>query len=330
VFVPSGRPSEGERDPENPVAMTGYPRDLQGYGMAPPDPRWPGAARLALSLVLNWEEGGENNVLHGDAASEAAVSDVVDAAPRPGVRDLRVESMFEYGTRAGIWRLLRLFEKHDVPVTVFAVGMAVERYPDIARYVSSRGHEICGHGYRWIDYHGVDREVERADIARTVAAIEAATGERPVGWYTGRTSEHTRQLVIDEGGFRYDCDDYSDDLPFWADGAAVPHLIIPYTLDVNDMRFVTSPGFGGAGEFFEYLRDTFDVLYAEGGSSPRMMSVGLHARIAGRPGRAAAVARFLEYAAGHEGVWFARRRDIAQHWQTTYPAAAAMAVQGSP
>jgi putative urate catabolism protein len=301
---------------EDPVA---YPRDLQGYGETPPDPQWPGGARLAVSFVINWEEGGEASVLHGDAAAESAIQDVIGAEPWPGVRHPNVESMFEYGSRAGVWRLLRLFERHGIPVTVFAVGMAVERSPGVVRRMADLGHEICSHGYRWIDYRDVDPATERDHIRLAIRAIEAAVGQRPLGWYTGRCGPNTRRLVVEEGGFLYDSDSYADDLPYWAVVAGAAHLVIPYTLDVNDMRFVSPAGFGSGEDFFSYLRDSFDVLYQEGAEQPRMMSVGLHTRLAGRPGRAAALARFIEYAQGHQDVWFARRIDIARHWHQTHP-----------
>jgi putative urate catabolism protein len=306
----------------------GYPRDLAGYGPWPPHPRWPGGARIAVSVVVNWEEGGETNVLHGDATSEAASNDVVDARPRPGVRDLRTESMFEYGSRAGVWRLRRILAERGIPATVFAVGMAVERSPEVVAALAADGHEICPHGYRWLDYSGVGTDVERAHIARTVRAIEAVTGERPLGWYTGRMSVHTRQLLVEDGGFVYDSDDYSDDLPFWTRVSGTPHLVIPYSLDVNDMRFVGSPGFANGGQFSDYVRDTFDQLYEEGAQLPRMMSVGLHCRLAGRPGRARAVARLLDHMAAHDGVWFARRIDIAQHWLKHHPPPAGRLLPG--
>lgn len=298
-----------------------YPRDLAGYGPNPPHPRWPGGARIAVSVVLNWEEGSETNVLHGDPTSEAASNDVVDARPRAGVRDLRTESMFEYGSRAGVWRLRRILAARGVPGTVFAVGMAVERSPDVVAALAADGHEICPHGYRWIDYADVDEDTEREHIARSVKAIESVTGVRPVGWYTGRMGPNTRRLVSKDGGFLYDSDDYSDDVPFWTTVGGQPHLVVPYSLDVNDMRFVAAPGFAGGGDFFEYARDTFDQLYEEGAALPRMMSVGLHCRLAGRPGRARAVARLLDHMARREGVWFARRADIARHWAQTHPPA---------
>jgi allantoinase len=237
-----------------------YPRDLAGYGARPPHPRWPGGARIAVSVVLNWEEGGETNVLHGDASSEAAGSDVVDARPVAGERDLRTESMFEYGSRAGVWRLRRVLAARGVPATVFAVGMAVERTPEVIVALAADGHEICPHGYRWIDYAGVDEDTERVHLAQTVEAIRRVTGERPVGWYTGRMSGNTRRLVAEDGGFLYDSDDYSDDLPFWTRVNGRPHLVVPYSLDVNDMRFVGSPGFAHGGDFLSYATDTFDQL----------------------------------------------------------------------
>jgi putative urate catabolism protein len=295
-----------------------YPRDLHGYGETPPDPRWPGGARLAVSFVINWEEGGEANVLHGDPAAESAIQDVIGAEPWPGVRHPNVESMFEYGSRAGVWRLLRLFETQAIPVTVFAVGMAVERSPGVVRRMADLGHEICSHGYRWIDYRDVDADTERDHIRLAIRAIESAVGERPLGWYTGRCGPNTRRLVVEEGGFLYDSDSYADDLPYWTTVADAAHLVIPYTLDVNDMRFVSPAGFGSGEDFFSYLRDSFDVLYQEGAAQPKMMSVGLHTRLAGRPGRAAALARFIEYARSHPDVWFARRIDIARHWHQTH------------
>jgi putative urate catabolism protein len=301
------------------AAPAQYPRDLVGYGPHPPDPRWPGGARLALSFVLNWEEGSENNILHGDAASEHFLSDVIGAVPLPGVRHLSVESMFEYGSRAGVWRVLRAFENHGFPLTVFAVGMAVERYPQAAAAMAAAGHEICSHGWRWINYQDVAPDVEAEHVARAVAAIEAATGTRPVGWYTGRDSPNTRALVVAEGGFLYDSDSYSDDLPYWTAFAGQGHLVIPYTLEANDMRFVANANFSNGDEWFGYLKDSFDVLYAEGATSPKMLSVGLHARVAGRPGRTAALLRFLDYVAAHDDVWVTRRADIARHWYATHP-----------
>ena len=296
-----------------------YPRDLCGYGAYPPDPRWPGGARLALQIVLNYEEGGENCVLHGDPASEAFLSDIVSAKAREGVRHMSMESLYEYGSRVGVWRLKKLFDRYGIPVTVFAVGMAVERYPDPVRALFASGHEICSHGYRWIDYQDVSENTEREHMQRAIRIIEETIGERPLGWYTGRTSPNTRALVVEEGGFLYDSDDYSDELPFWDRRHGKPQLVIPYTLDANDMRFATPQGFNSGTQFLQYLKDTFDVLYAEGADTPRMMSVGLHCRISGRPGRFAALEAFLRYARSHDDVWFCRRVDIARHWHAGFP-----------
>ena len=306
-----------------------YPRDLAGYGPNPPDARWPGGARLALQLVLNYEEGGENCVLHGDSSSEAFLSEIVGADAREGVRHMSMESIYEYGSRVGVWRLKRLFDQYHVPVTVFAVGMAVERYPEPVQALHEAGHEICSHGYRWIDYQYVDESVEREHIQQSIAAIENAVGERPLGWYTGRTSPNTRRLVVEAGGFLYDADDYSDDLPHWNFDFGSPHLVVPYTLDVNDMRFASPQGFNSGEQFYQYLKDSFDVLYAEGKTTPRMMSVGLHCRLAGRPGRFAALERFLRYARNFEDVWFCRRIDIARYWHEQHPpAGSAQGVNG--
>ncbi len=295
-----------------------YPRDLVGYGETPPDPMWPDKARVAVQFVLNYEEGGENCILHGDAASESFLSEIVGAQPRSGVRHMSMESIYEYGSRAGLWRLLRMFKEFEIPLTVFAVGMAVERNPAAIETMFADGHEICGHGYRWIDYQYVSEEVEREHIGLAAAAIENVTGKRPEGWYTGRTSPNTRRLVVEDGGFVYDADDYSDDLPFWDCQFGVPHLVIPYTLDCNDMRFATAQGFNCGEQFFTYLKDSFDLLYSEGKAAPKMMSVGLHCRLAGRPGRATAVARFLEYLRSFDDIWLCRRIDIANHWRASF------------
>jgi len=291
-----------------------YPRDLAGYGASPPQARWPGGARIALQLVLNYEEGGENCVLHGDPAAESFLSEIIGAEARPGVRHMSMESIYEYGSRVGVWRLKRLFDTYQVPVTVFAVGLAVEHYPGPVQALHAAGHEICSHGYRWIDYQYVDEATEREHVARAVQVIEQAIGERPVGWYTGRTGPNTRRLVVEHGGFLYDADDYNDDLPFWNHQYDHPHLVIPYTLDANDMRFATSQGFNSGEQFYQYLKDSFDVLYAEGKHTPKMLSVGLHCRLSGRPGRYAALERFIRYARSHDDVWWCRRRDIARHW----------------
>jgi len=296
-----------------------YPRDLRGYGATPPDPHWPGGARLALQIVLNYEEGGENCVLHGDPASEAFLSEIVGAQAREGVRHMSMESLYEYGSRVGVWRLKKLFDRYNIPVTVFAVGMAVERCPEPVKALYEAGHEICSHGYRWIDYQDVSETTEREHMQKAIRVIEETTGERPLGWYTGRTSPNTRALVVEEGGFLYDADDYSDELPFWDRSHGRPQLVIPYTLDANDMRFATAQGFNSGAQFLQYLKDSFDVLYAEGANSPRMMSVGLHCRISGRPGRFAALESFLRYARSHDDVWFCRRVDIARHWHANFP-----------
>ncbi len=298
-----------------------YPRDLVGYGANPPHPRWPNDARIAVQFVLNYEEGGENCILHGDAASEAFLSEIVGADARTGVRHISMESIYEYGSRAGAWRLLRIFKEYEVPLTVFAVGMAVERNPAVIEEMVRHEHEICSHGYRWIDYQQVPEEVEREHIGLAIEAIRKTTGERPLGWYTGRTSPNTRRLVVEEGGFLYDADDYSDDLPFWDTAHGRPHLVIPYTLDANDMRFATPQGFNCGEQFFTYLKDAFDLLYSEGRQAPKMMSVGMHCRLLGRPGRAASIARFLEYATAFDDVWFCRRIDIANHWHKNFPTA---------
>ncbi len=291
-----------------------YPRNLIGYGANPPNPNWPNSARIAVQFVLNYEEGGENSILHGDPASEAFLSEIDGADARSGVRHMSMESIYEYGSRAGVWRLLRIFNEYQVPLTIFAVGMAVERNPAVIEEMVRLGYEICSHGYRWIDYQNVPEDIEREHIDLAIKAIESVTGQRPQGWYTGRTSPNTRRLVVEEGGFLYDADDYSDDLPFWDSSHGRPHLVVPYTLDANDMRFATPQGFNCGDQFFTYLKDAFDLLYSEGKQSPKMMSVGLHCRLVGRPGRAASIARFLEYISGKDDVWLCRRIDIANHW----------------
>ena len=285
-----------------------------GYGAAPPDPEWPGGARLALQFVLNYEEGAEQSVLHGDAASESFLSEIVGAQPLAGVRHMSMESLYEYGSRAGVWRLLRVFEKRGLPLTVFGVAMALERNPEAVAAMLAARHEIASHGWRWINYQFVDVDTERQHIALAVAAIEKLTGERPLGWYTGRDSPNTRRLVVEHGGFLYDADSYADELPYWQDVAGKAHLVVPYTLDCNDMRFATLGGFSTGDDFFGYLRDAFDVLYREGEHAPKMLSVGLHCRLAGRPARTAALERFLDHVERHEKVWICRRVDIARHW----------------
>ena len=296
-----------------------YPRDLVGYGRTPPDPQWPQQARVALQFVINYEEGSENCILHGDAASEAFLSESVGAQPLLGVRNLNMESMYEYGSRAGFWRLHRLFTQRGLPVTVFAVAMAMARSPEAIAAMTEADWEIASHGYRWIDYQYVGAETERAHIRQAVEIHTQVAGARPLGFYQGRLSPHTRYLVTEEGGFLYDSDSYADDLPYWVHDYGKPHLVVPYTLDNNDMRFATYAGFNAGDQFFAYLRDAFDTLYAEGADAPKMMSVGLHCRLVGRPGRTAALARFLDYVQSRDRVWICRRVDIARHWHTHHP-----------
>jgi putative urate catabolism protein len=298
-----------------------YPRDLIGYGKDVPDAAWPGGARIALQFVINYEEGGENCVLHGDAASEAYLQEVPGLAPLPGVRNIQVESMYEYGARAGFWRLMRLFKRYDWPVTVYGVSMALERNPDAVAAMLENGHEIASHGLRWIDYQNVPEAVERAHIREALAIHERVTGSKPQGWYTGRVSPQTRRLVAEETDVLYDADSYADDLPYWEAVGDKTQLIVPYTLDNNDMKFATLHGLSTGEEFFTYLKDAFDVLYEEGADRPRMMSVGLHCRLAGRPGRTAGLRRFLDHVASHPDVWVCRRVDIAKHWRERFPAA---------
>ncbi|WP_296597243.1 allantoinase PuuE [Phenylobacterium sp.] len=297
---------------------TSYPRDLIGYGKDPPHADWPGGARIAIQMVLNYEEGGENCVLHGDPASEAFLSDMINPAPVPNARHMSMEQIYEYGSRAGVWRLLRLFDRYKVPVTVFGVAMAMERNPDVVDAMLEAGHEIASHGWRWINYQDVSERVEREHMARAIDIHKRLTGQRPLGWYTGRTSPNTRRIVADDGGFLYDADDYSDDLPFWTEVNRRPHLIVPYTLEANDMRF-SGTGLNTGEQFYSYLKDAFDVLYEEGEERPKMLSIGLHCRIVGRPGKMAGLERFIRYALGHQDVWFARRVEIAKHWRERHP-----------
>lgn len=308
-----------------------YPRDLHGYGHKPPHANWPDGARVALQFVLNYEEGSENCVLHGDKSSETFLSEIIGAQAFE-MRHMSMESLYEYGSRAGLWRLLRMFEDRKLALTVFGVAMALKRNPEAVAAFQELGHEIACHGLRWISYQHMDEATERAHMAEAVQIIKELTGAAPTGWYTGRDSPNTRKLVVEHGGFTYDADYYGDDLPFWQEvaitdanskPALTPHLIVPYTLDTNDMRFAAMQGFNSGDQFFAYLKDAFDVLYAEGDpndlNQPKMLSIGLHCRIVGRPGRAAALARFLDYVQSHDKVWITRRIDIADHWRSVHP-----------
>ena len=304
-----------------------YPRDLVGYGRNPPHPEWPGQARIAVQFVLNYEEGGENAVLHGDVGSEQFLSEMFSPPSFPE-RHLSMEGIYEYGSRAGVWRILREFEKRGLPLTVFGVGMALQRHPELTAAFVELGHEIACHGWRWINYQNVDETTEREHMRLGLDAIEKLTGSRPLGWYTGRDSPQTRRLVADDGRLTYDSDYYGDDLPFWmtvkrTDGAVVPRLVVPYTMDTNDMRFSLPQGFAQAEDFFIYLRDSFDVLYAEGDANglnaPKMLSIGMHCRLLGRPGRLLALQHFLDHVQQHDKVWVCRRIEIANHWQAKHP-----------
>ena len=316
---------------------TAYPRDLRGYGRNPPHAQWPGGARIAVQFVLNYEEGGENSVLHGDPASEQFLSEIIGAAAYPA-RHLSMESIYEFGSRVGVWRILREFERRKLPLTVFGISMALERCPEVTAAFVELGHEIACHGWRWIHYQNVDEATEREHLRRGMEIIERLVGPRGsapghvhgLGWYTGRDSPNTRRLVADFGGFDYDSDYYGDDLPFWlqvrkSDGTLAPHLVVPYTLDANDMRFALPQGYSHGDEFFHYLRDAFDVHYAEGEERPSMMSIGMHCRLLGRPGRLRALQRFLDHVQAHDRVWIARRVDIARHWKQVHPFEAATA-----
>ena len=300
-----------------------YPRDLVGYAGQAPHARWPSQARVAVQFVLNFEEGAENSVLHGDAGSEQFLSEMFNPPSYPQ-RHLSMESSYEYGARVGVWRILREFEKRNLPLTVFGVGMALERHPELVHAFKQLGHEIACHGWRWVNYQSVDEQTEREHMALAMDILTRLSGERALGWYSGRDSPNTRRLVADYGGFEYDSDYYGDDLPFWmkvrkTDGKVVPQLIVPYTLDCNDMRFALPQGYSHADPFFQYLKDSFDVLYAEGETAPRMMSVGMHCRLLGRPGRIVALQRFLDHIEKFERVWVCRRLDIARHWKATHP-----------
>ena len=300
-----------------------YPRDLAGYGRNPPHAQWPGKARIAVQFVLNYEEGGENNILHGDPGSEQFLSEMFNPASFPD-RHMSMDGIYEYGSRAGVWRILREFEKRKLPLTVFGVSTALQRSPDVTAAFLELGHEIACHGLKWIHYQNVDEAVERAHMAEAMDILKKLTGERALGWYTGRDSPNTHRLVADYGGFEYDSDYYGDDLPFWmkvkkTDGTAAPQLIVPYTLDCNDMRFALPQGYSHADPFFQYMKDSFDALYAEGDEAPKMMSIGMHCRLLGRPGRIVALQKFLDHIEKHDRVWVCSRLDIARHWKQVHP-----------
>jgi len=307
-----------------------YPRDFTGYGRQPPHARWPGGARIALQFVLNYEEGAESCVLDGDPASEIFLSEIVSAQPYP-MRHMSMESLYEYGSRAGLWRVLRAFERRRLPLTIFAVAVALRRNPEAAAAFRELGHEVACHGLRWLTYQQVDAATERHHMAEATAVLREICGSAPLGWYTGRDSPNTRRLLVEQGGYLYDADSYADDLPYWVEvhcGSAgvprtVPHLVVPYTLDTNDMRFATVQGFNSGQQFLDYLKDAFDTLYVEGDpgglNAPKMLSIGLHCRLVGRPARMAALERFLDYVLEHPQVWVCRRLDIAHHWIATHP-----------
>ena len=301
-------------------SLSNYPRDMTGYGKKSIHPNWPNKAKIAVQFVLNYEEGGENSILHGDDASETFLSEIIGAKAYQGARHMSMESLYEYGSRSGVWRILRLFEEFDIPITIFAVGLAIARNRQLADYLVDHNYDICAHGFRWIDYQFVEEEVEREHIKDCISILTEFLGKRPEGWYTGRNSPNTRKLIIEEGGFLYDSDAYDDDLPYWANefDADSKHLIIPYTLDVNDMRFASPQGFNSGDQFFNYLKDSFDALYKEGETSPKMMSVGMHSRILGRPGRIMAMRKFLEYISTFDNVWLCSRREIADHWYKNF------------
>lgn len=297
-----------------------YPRDLIGYGANPPHPQWPNDAKIALQIVLNYEEGSEYSIPDGDDTAETYLREVPGSSMGRGMRDLQVESVYEYGSRVGFWRLMRLFAEKNIQVTIFGAALALERNPAAAKAIAQAGYDICCHGWRWIGYHLLDEAEEREHIKKAVASLQKLTGDRPLGWYCRYApSLNTRRLIVQEGGFIYDSDAYNDDLPYWVTVEDRPHLVIPYTLDNNDMKYCVAPGFNNGNDFFTYLKDAFDVLYAEGETAPKMMSVGLHARLVGKPGRIAALARFIDYVQTHDRVWICRRLDIAQHWIKHHP-----------
>jgi putative urate catabolism protein len=300
--------------------MDHHPRDYRGYGARPPDPRWPNGARIAVQIVMNYEEGSEYAIGDGDSTSETYLTEVPGATLGPGTRDLIVESTYEYGSRAGFWRLMRIFEHRGIPITVFGAALALERNPDAAAAIRAAGFEVCSHGWRWVNFAHMSEAEEREHMHRAIASLERTIGERPYGWYCRYApSLNTRRLLVEEGGFLYDSDAYNDDLPYWTRVGGKPHLVIPYTLDNNDMKFSVAPGFASGDDFFTYLRDAFDVLLREGKTAPKMMSVGLHTRLAGRPGRTAGLERFLDHVLKHEDVWLCRRIDIARHWIDNHP-----------
>lgn len=295
-----------------------YPRDMAGYAGQPPHAQWPNGARLAVQFVLNFEEGGENHVLHGDSGSEQFLSDIIGAPSFPE-RHMSMDSLYEYGSRAGFWRIHQEFQKRGLPLTVFGVAMALARNPAIVEAIKAADYDVVSHGWRWIHYQNVDMQTERQHMQQAIEILDALFDKKPLGWYTGRDSPNTRRLVVEQGDFLYDSDYYGDDLPFWTTVDSKPHLIVPYTLDANDMRFATAQGFNTAEQFYTYLKDSFDVLYEEGETAPKMMSIGMHCRLLGRPGRFRALQRFLDYVQSHDDVWICRREDIARHWVEHHP-----------
>lgn len=295
-----------------------YPRDMAGYAGKPPHAQWPGGARIAVQFVLNFEEGGENHVLHGDSGSEQFLSDIIGAASYPA-RHMSMDSLYEYGSRAGFWRIHQEFQQRGLPLTVFGVAMALARNPAIVEAIKAADYDVVSHGWRWIHYQDLDIQTERQHMQQAIEILQTLFGKRPLGWYTGRDSPNTRALVVEQGDFLYDSDYYGDDLPFWTTVGEKPHLIVPYTLDANDMRFATAQGFNTAEQFYTYLKDSFDVLYAEGETAPKMMSIGMHCRLLGRPGRFRALQRFLDYVQSHDKVWICRRQEIAEHWLKHHP-----------